>query len=206
VLFLKATPKERGLIFYILLIAAYLIGSVSSAILICKTLGLPDPRTQGSNNPGATNVRRIAGNKVAAVVLLGDTFKGFLPVLMATTLDLSLFEISLIGLGAFLGHIYPVFFNFKGGKGVATYVGILLACSTLVGIAFICIWLFIAKVLKISSLSALVATAISPVYYYLAADDARSAIVITLICVLIFYTHRSNIKRLINDEEDDIKS
>jgi len=194
------------LIFYILLIAAYLIGSVSSAILICKTLGLPDPRTQGSNNPGATNVRRIAGNKVAAVVLLGDTFKGFLPVLMATTLDLSLFEISLIGLGAFLGHIYPVFFNFKGGKGVATYVGILLACSTLVGIAFICIWLFIAKVLKISSLSALVATAISPVYYYLAADDARSAIVITLICVLIFYTHRSNIKRLINDEEDDIKS
>lgn len=205
-LFLKATPKERGLIFYILLIAAYLIGSVSSAILICKTLGLPDPRTQGSNNPGATNVRRIAGNKVAAVVLLGDTFKGFLPVLMATTLDLSLFEISLIGLGAFLGHIYPVFFNFKGGKGVATYVGILLACSTLVGIAFICIWLFIAKVLKISSLSALVATAISPVYYYLAADDARSAIVITLICVLIFYTHRSNIKRLINDEEDDIKS
>ncbi|MCS5591138.1 MAG: glycerol-3-phosphate 1-O-acyltransferase PlsY [Gammaproteobacteria bacterium] len=194
------------MIFYILLIAAYLIGSVSSAILICKTLGLPDPRTQGSNNPGATNVRRIAGNKVAAVVLLGDTFKGFLPVLMATTLDLSLFEISLIGLGAFLGHIYPVFFNFKGGKGVATYVGILLACSTLVGIAFICIWLFIAKVLKISSLSALVATAISPVYYYLAADDARSAIVITLICVLIFYTHRSNIKRLINDEEDDIKS
>ena len=86
-------------------------------------------------------MRRIAGNKIAAVVLLGDTLKGFLPVLLATTLDLSMFEISLIGLGAFLGHIYPVFFGFKGGKGVATYIGILLACSTLVGIAFICIWL-----------------------------------------------------------------
>ena len=131
------------MIFYLLLIAAYLIGSISSAILICKVLSLPDPRTQGSNNPGATNVRRIAGNKIAAVVLLGDALKGFLPVLLATTLDLSVFEISLIGLGAFLGHIYPVFFGFKGGKGVATYIGILLACSTLVGIAFIFIWLFI---------------------------------------------------------------
>ena len=205
-LYLKATPKEEGLIFYFLLIAAYLIGSISSAILVCKALGLPDPRTQGSNNPGATNVRRIAGNKVAAIVLLGDTFKGFLPVLLATTLELSLFEISLVGLGAFLGHIYPVFFDFKGGKGVATYIGILLACSTIVGIVFICIWLFIAKVLKISSLSALVATAISPVYYYLFVDDARSAIVITIISGLIFYTHRSNITRLINSEEDGIKS
>ena len=194
------------MIFYLLLIAAYLIGSISSAILICKVLSLPDPRTQGSNNPGATNVRRIAGNKIAAVVLLGDALKGFLPVLLATTLDLSVFEISLIGLGAFLGHIYPVFFDFKGGKGVATYIGILLACSTLVGIAFICIWLFIAKVLKISSLAALVATAISPVYFYLAVDEPRSAIVVTLMCALIFYTHRDNIKRLINDEEDDIKS
>ena len=194
------------MIFYLLLIAAYLIGSISSAILICKVLSLPDPRTQGSNNPGATNVRRIAGNKIAAVVLLGDALKGFLPVLFATTLDLSVFEISLIGLGAFLGHIYPVFFGFKGGKGVATYIGILLACSTLVGIAFIFIWLFIAKVLKISSLAALVATAISPVYFYLAVDEPRSAIVVTLMCALIFYTHRDNIKRLINDEEDDIKS
>lgn len=194
------------MIFYLLLIAAYLIGSISSAILVCKALSLPDPRTQGSNNPGATNVRRIAGNKVAAVVLLGDTLKGFLPVLLATTLELSLFEISLVGLGAFLGHVYPVFFDFKGGKGVATYIGILLACSTIVGIVFICIWLFIAKVLKISSLSALVATAISPVYYYLFVGDTRSVIIITIICGLIFYTHRSNIVRLINNEEDGIKS
>ncbi|MGE4570624.1 MAG: glycerol-3-phosphate 1-O-acyltransferase PlsY [Gammaproteobacteria bacterium] len=194
------------MIFYLLLIAAYLIGSISSAILTCKALGLPDPRTQGSNNPGATNVRRMAGNKVAALVLLCDLLKGFLPVFLATTLELSLLEVSLIGLGAFLGHIYPVFFDFKGGKGVATYVGILLACSTPVGFAFIFIWLFIAKVLKISSLSALVATAISPVYYYLFADDVGSGAVITLICLLIFYTHSSNIKRLINGEEDGIKS
>ena len=192
--------------FYPLLIAAYLIGSISSAILICRALGLPDPRTQGSNNPGATNVRRLAGNKVAALVLLCDLLKGFLPVFLATILELSLFEISLIGLCVFLGHIYPVFFDFKGGKGVATYVGILIACSMPVGLAFIFIWLFIAKVLKISSLSALVATAISPVYYYLFTDDVGSGAVITIICLLIFYTHRSNIKRLINDEEDGIKS
>lgn len=192
--------------FYPLLIAAYLIGSISSAILICRALGLPDPRTQGSNNPGATNVRRLAGNKVAALVLLCDLLKGFLPVFLATILELSLFEISLIGLCVFLGHIYPVFFDFKGGKGVATYVGILIACSTPVGLAFIFIWLFIAKVLKISSLSALVATAISPVYYYLFTDDVGSSAVITIICLLIFYTHRSNIKRLINDEENGIKS
>ena len=192
--------------FYPLLIAAYLIGSISSAILICRALGLPDPRTQGSNNPGATNVRRLAGNKVAALVLLCDLLKGFLPVFLATILELSLFEISLIGLCVFLGHIYPVFFDFKGGKGVATYVGILIACSTPVGLAFIFIWLFIAKVLKISSLSALVATAISPVYYYLFTDDVGSSAVITIICLLIFYTHRSNIKRLINDEETGIKS
>jgi glycerol-3-phosphate acyltransferase PlsY len=189
-----------------LLIAAYLIGSISSAILICRALGLPDPRTQGSNNPGATNVRRLAGNKVAALVLLCDLLKGFLPVFLATILELSLFKISLIGLCVFLGHIYPVFFDFKGGKGVATYVGILIACSTPVGLAFIFIWLFIAKVLKISSLSALVATAISPVYYYLFTDDVGSSAVITIICLLIFYTHRSNIKRLINDEENGIKS
>ena len=193
------------MIFFILLIAAYLIGSVSSAILICKALDLPDPRTQGSNNPGATNVRRIAGNKIAAVVLLGDSLKGFLPVLLATMLDLSLLEISLIGLGAFLGHIHPVFFNFKGGKGVATYIGVLLACSVPTGIAFISIWLFVAKVLKISSLSALVATIISPACYYFFVGDAHSSAVITLISMLIFYTHRSNIKRLINHEEDGIK-
>ena len=192
--------------FYPLLIAAYLIGSISSAILICRTLGLPDPRTQGSNNPGATNVRRIAGNKVAALVLLCDLLKGFLPVFLANILELSLFEIALIGLGVFLGHIYPVFFDFKGGKGVATYIGILMGIAPSVGLAFILIWLFIAKVLKISSLSALVATAISPVYFYLLNDDIASASVITTLCLLIFYTHRSNIKRLISDEEDGIKS
>ena len=126
------------MIFYLLLIATYLIGSISSAILICKALSLPDPRTQGSNNPGATNVRRIAGNNVAVVVLLGDTLKGFLPVLLATMLDLSMLETSLIGLGAFLGHIYPVFFRFKGGKGVATYIGAMIGFNWVIGVILIC--------------------------------------------------------------------
>ena len=186
--------------FVFLFVVAYLVGSISSAILICKVLRLPDPRTQGSQNPGATNVRRIAGNKVAIVVLLVDILKGFLPVIIARVFELSLFEVSLVGTAAFFGHIYPLFFGFKGGKGVATYIGVLLACNTMAGVVFICIWLFVVKVLKISSISALVAAIISLVYYYISVDDIGSEVIITIMFLLIFYTHRSNIKRLINNE------
>ncbi|KAA0447047.1 MAG: glycerol-3-phosphate 1-O-acyltransferase PlsY, partial [Candidatus Thioglobus sp.] len=107
----------------ILIIASYLIGSISSAILVCKVLRLPDPRTQGSNNPGATNVLRIGGKKAAAITLIGDGAKGAIAVAVAQYLGLDLLAMSLIALAAFLGHIYPIFFGFKGGKGVATFLG-----------------------------------------------------------------------------------
>ena len=190
----------------ILIISAYLIGSISMAIIICKILDLPDPRTQGSHNPGATNVLRIGGKKAAAATLLGDGLKGVIPVVIGQYLGFGTEELALIALGAFLGHVYPVFFGFKGGKGVATFIGSLLALNYFVGLAFVATWLFVAKVLKISSLSALIATLLTPLYLYLITNNIEATAIVGLICIWIFYTHRSNIKRMLSGEEDAIKS
>ncbi len=191
-----------------LIIFAYLIGSVSTAIIVCRIMNLPDPRTQGSKNPGATNVLRIAGKKAAAVVLIGDGLKGAIPVLVAMFFlpDISLFNLCLIALFAFLGHVYPIFFKFQGGKGVATFIGALIAINPWVGLGFILTWLFVAKVLKISSLSALIATLLTPVYFYYITQNLDATYVIGVICLWIFITHRSNIKRLISGKESVIKS
>jgi len=189
-----------------LLIASYLIGSISSAVIICKALGLPDPRTQGSKNPGATNVLRVGGKKIAAFVLIFDGLKGAVPVFIGDYYGFGLIALTLTVLCAFLGHIFPVFFRFKGGKGVATYLGGLIAINLLAGLIFSLIWLLVAKVLKISSLAALIATALSPFYFYLITGDLKSTTIISLISLLIFYTHRDNIRRLINKEEDVIQS
>jgi len=189
-----------------LLIASYLIGSISSAVIICKALGLPDPRTQGSKNPGATNVLRLGGKKIAAFVLIFDGLKGAVPVFIGDYYGFGLIALTLTVLCAFLGHIFPVFFRFKGGKGVATYLGGLIAINLLAGLIFSLIWLLVAKVLKISSLAALIATALSPFYFYLITGDLKSTTIIGLISLLIFYTHRDNIKRLINKDEDVIQS
>ena len=188
-----------------LLIASYLIGSISSAVIICKALGLPDPRTQGSKNPGATNVLRVGGKKIAAFVLIFDGLKGAVPVFIGDYYGFGLIALTLTALCAFLGHIFPVFFRFRGGKGVATYLGGLIAISLLVGLIFSLIWLLVAKVLKISSLAALIATALSPIYFYLITGDMLSTLIISIISFLIFYTHRGNIKRLINKKEDIIQ-
>jgi len=192
--------------YYQLLIVSYLIGSISSAIIISKALGLPDPRTQGSKNPGATNVLRLGGKKIAAFVLFFDGLKGAVPVFIGGYYGFGLTALTLTALCAFLGHVFPVFFSFRGGKGVATYIGGLVAINFLAGLIFSVIWLLVAKVIKISSMSALIATALSPFYYYLITGDMESTLVIALISLLIFYTHRDNIKRLINKEEDVIQS
>ena len=195
------------MILYFIFITSYLTGSLSSAIIVCRVAGLPDPRTQGSGNPGATNVLRFGSKRIAAIVLLSDGLKGAIPVLFAKyQLDLTLFPICLVAFFAFLGHLYPVFFHFKGGKGVATYLGALIAINYLAGLIFSLVWLLVAKVLKISSLSALIATILSPFYFYFLTNNLKATLVICLICLLIFYTHRSNIKRLINKEEDIIQS
>ena len=148
------------------LIGSYLLGSISSAIIICKICNLPDPRTKGSKNPGATNVLRIGGKKLAAVVLIFDGFKGAAPVLLAHYLGLNLFELTIILLAAFLGHVFPIYYKFKGGKGVATYLGGLIGLSFFVGLTFSLIWLIVAKVIKVSSIAALTATLLSPIYFY----------------------------------------
>ena len=189
------------------LIASYLLGSISSAIIICKIVGLPDPRTKGSKNPGATNVLRMGGKKIAAFVLFFDGLKGALPVILAHYFGLSLFELTIILLCAFLGHLFPIFYGFKGGKGVATYLGGLIGLDFFVGLTFSIIWLLVAKVIKISSIAALVATLLSPVYFYfITTHNFKATLVIFLINLFIYFTHRENIKRIMSGDEGFIGS
>ena len=189
------------------LIASYLLGSVSSAIIICRILGLPDPRTEGSKNPGATNVLRIGGKKVAAFVLIFDGLKGAMPVLLAHYFGLSLFELTIILLSAFLGHVFPIYYGFKGGKGVATYLGGLIGLNFFVGLTFSIIWLIVAKVIKVSSIAALTATLLSPIYFYfITTHDMKATLIIFLINLFIYFTHRENIRRIMNGEEGVIGS
>jgi glycerol-3-phosphate acyltransferase PlsY len=180
---------------------AYLIGSISSAIIICRLMGLPDPREQGSGNPGATNVMRIGGKKAAAITLLGDLLKGLIPVYSAGLLGLPVELLSIIGLAAFMGHLYPVFFKFEGGKGVATSIGVLLGFSWLLGFAFIATWLLIYKIGKISSLSALFASVLSPVYAWFITGDVYMVGASIVMMLFLLWRHKSNIQRLINGEE-----
>lgn len=180
---------------------AYLLGSVSSAIIVCRVMGLPDPREQGSKNPGATNVMRIGGKKAAAITLLGDSLKGLIPVYAAQTLGLSPLLQVLTGLAAFLGHLYPVFFGFKGGKGVATSAGVLLGLSWGLGGAFMVTWTLLYKFGKISSLSALITSVLSPVYAWFILGDATIVCGAAIMTVFLLYRHKSNIQRLLNGEE-----
>lgn len=187
---------------YSLILIAYLVGSISSAILVCNLMGLPDPRTEGSGNPGATNVLRVGGKKAAAITLIGDMLKGLLPVLAANLLGTAPLTLALTGLAAFLGHLYPVFFGFRGGKGVATMLGVLFGFHGLVGAATAGTWLLIAKGFNISSLAALVATLLAPVYVWLILGPSPELIITTAVMTLVlFWRHRTNIQRLLSGEE-----
>lgn len=195
---------QLELIEYIAIFAAYLIGSLSSAIIVCKIMGLPDPRGEGSGNPGATNVLRFGGKKAAAITLAGDMIKGLIPVLAVQYLEMNILTIALVGFAAFLGHLYPVFFSFKGGKGVATMLGVLFGFSWWVGLATAGTWLFMAKVVKISSLSALVATVLAPVYVWLWFNHIDVIAVTIIMTVILFWRHRSNIQNMMKGTEDSI--
>ena len=188
----------------IFIIVSFAIGSISSAIIICHLLKLPNPRELGSKNPGATNVLRLAGKKVAAVVLALDMLKGFIPVSICLYFGFSLFTASLVGIATFIGHIYPVWFNFKGGKGVATFLGVLLALNFTSGFFSAIIWFFVAIILKTSSLSALVSTVLAPFLFYYFSYNTNASIVVVIMTVLVFWTHRDNINRLINKKEKNI--
>lgn len=193
----------------LIILGAYLIGSVSSAIIVCRVMGLGDPREAGSGNPGATNVLRIGGSKAklaAGITLAGDLLKGVVAVLVAKYLGLDLWLVFAAGFAAFIGHLYPIFFGFKGGKGVATLLGVLLALNFWVGLATVATWLFVAKVLKISSLSALIASLLAPVYMWFITGHLEWVGGVALMTLILFWRHRSNIMRLIKGEEGLIKT
>jgi len=192
-------------------VAAYLIGSISTAIIVCKLMALPDPRAEGSGNPGATNVLRIGGKKAAAITLLGDMFKGLLPTLVAYWLHLDPLTLAMTGLAAFIGHLFPIFFGFKGGKGVATLLGVLFGFHWAVGLATALTWLVIAKVFKISSIAGLIAAVLAPLYVWLIRDvcmhlGTQQALIIatSVMTLLLIWRHRSNIQNLLSGKEEQI--
>lgn len=191
---------------YSIIIVAYLFGSISTAIIVCKLMGLPDPRSIGSGNPGATNVLRLGGKKPAAITLFGDFIKGLFPVLVAQYLAVNTQTLALVGMAAFLGHLYPVFFHFKGGKGVATMLGVLFGFSWMVGLATTGTWLFAAKVLKVSSLSALLATLLAPFYVWWLAPSQPLIIITAIMTVMLYWRHRSNIRNLISGRDNKMSN
>ena len=167
-------------------------------------MGLPDPRTDGSKNPGATNVLRLGGKKAAAITLAGDMLKGLIPVAIVVLAGFSNEVIAVTGIAAFLGHLYPVFYGFKGGKGVATMLGVLIGTHWLVGLGTIGIWLAMAFTFKISSLSALVATACAPLLVWYITDSPAITTTTAMMTLLLFWRHRSNIQNLLAGKEERI--
>jgi acyl phosphate:glycerol-3-phosphate acyltransferase len=183
------------------LIAAYLIGSLNSAIVLCKLAGLPDPRSQGSGNPGATNVLRFGGKKLAATVLIIDVLKGVLPVVVASLLGLDMVWLTATAFAAFLGHLYPVFFQFKGGKGVATALGGFLALSLPFAGAILLSWLVVFALTRISSLSAIIASSLAPLYSFWFMESLVARWIIFIMATMLLLRHSGNIKRLLSGEE-----
>ena len=196
-------------------VAAYLIGSLSFAVIVSRVMGLNDPRTYGSKNPGATNVLRSGNKKAAIATLLLDAFKGWLPVWAVAhwggAWGLGEGALAMVGLGAFLGHLFPVFFRFKGGKGVATAAGVLLGLQPWLGLATLLSWVLMAVVFRYSSLSAITAAVFAPAFYLLgdglAWDSAAPvAVTIAVMGVLLLWRHADNISRLIAGKESKIGS
>ena len=182
----------------------YLLGSLSAAIITCKLMSLPDPRSTGSNNPGTTNVLRLGGKKAAAITLFGDMLKGLLPVLILQFLTDNSVLISLAGAGAFLGHLFPIFFGFKGGKGVATALGVLVGTAWIVGLLAIATWLAIALTFRISSAAALFTFTATPFYLWLATGDLTFVYGSLGISIFLFWRHKENIVKLAQGTESKI--
>lgn len=193
----------------IVIVVAYLIGSLSFAVILSRVSGLPDPRSYGSGNPGATNVLRSGRKSVAALTLLGDALKGAVAVLLAQwatqVWGLPSYAPALAGLAAFVGHLWPVFFGFKGGKGVATALGLLMALNPWLGIACAASWLLVFLLTRVSSLSALVAAGLAPVYVWWLSGQGVDTLAILGVALLIFWRHKANIGRLLRGEEAGFK-
>ena len=189
---------------YLIPLGGYLLGSLSSAVIVARLMGLRDPREVGSKNPGATNVLRYGGKKAAIATLAGDMLKGVIAVLIARWLSTDPVVIGATMVTAFLGHLYPVFFGFKGGKGVATALGAFLGANFWLGLAVVVTWLLMAFITRYSSLSALVATAAAPFYTWYFINDVPHVIAVIVIAVILFWRHRSNIRNLLTGKENKI--
>ena len=189
--------------------AAYLLGSLSFAVIVSRLMGMADPRTYGSGNPGATNVLRSGRKTAAALTLLGDAAKGWLAVFLADTFRLPEWNdtvIAAVAVAVLIGHMFPVFFRFKGGKGVATAVGVLLALSPAAALVCIAVWLAMAFGLKISSLAALCAAVIAPFAVYFFAPQHAYTVAAAIIAVLVLWRHSENIRKLLQGKESKIGS
>lgn len=194
-------------------VLAYLIGSLSFAVIVSRAMGLKDPRSYGSKNPGATNVLRSGSKAAAIVTLLLDAAKGWLPVMLVkwfgAAYGLGEGTQALVGVAGFLGHLYPVFFGFAGGKGVATAAGVLLALEPWLGVATLATWLIIAFFFRYSSLAAIIAAIFAPAYYLIGdgvawSSDGAKALAMAVMGVLLIYRHRENINRLMAGTESKL--
>jgi glycerol-3-phosphate acyltransferase PlsY len=197
---------------WLLIPFAYLIGSISFAVVVSKCMRLPDPYSYGSGNPGATNVLRTGNKRAAVLTLLGDALKGFLAVILArlvlgeamVTQGVAAWIFCGVVIAVFLGHLYPLFHGFKGGKGVATACGILFGINLTLGLATLATWLIVAFFLRYSSLAALAAAVFGPIYFVFLFGFQPMAIALSVICALLIWRHRSNIRNLINGTETRI--
>ena len=188
----------------LLIISAYLLGSLSSAIITCRVLGLPDPRSEGSGNPGTTNVLRIGGKKAALITLIGDFLKGYLPVLAALALTERPLIVAATLVAAFVGHLLPVFFRFQGGKGVATAAGCLFGLALPIGLAAVASWLVVAALTRLSSLAALITAVAAPLFTYWFLEQPIYTGGVALMASMIVMRHHQNIKKLLAGSESRI--
>ena len=187
------------------IVAAYLIGSISFGIIFSKVFGLPDPRTVGSGNIGATNIARSGKKLPAILTLLGDALKGWLPVWLALQSGMLMWVVAAVGLAVFFGHLYPIYHKFKGGKGVATALGVMLAVSPMLGLACLLTWALVFAISRLSSLSAIVAAALSPVFAWLLLPYKNYVLMVLVMAVMLVWRHKSNIQKLLNGTESGFK-
>jgi glycerol-3-phosphate acyltransferase PlsY len=183
------------------IVVAYLLGSIAFGILVSKLFGLPDPRTVGSGNIGATNVARSGKKSAALLTLLGDVFKGWFPVWLALQSGMLMWVVSAVGLAVFFGHLYPIYYRFKGGKGVATALGVMLAISPLLALAALVTWLLVFVVSRYSSLAAIAAAALAPVFAWFLLPYKDYVITVLVMSIFLIWRHRSNIQKLLAGTE-----
>ena len=187
------------------IVAAYLLGSISFGIIISKLYQLPDPRTVGSGNPGATNVLRSGKKSAAILTLLGDGFKGWFIVWLALQAGMLMWVVACVGLAVFFGHLYPVYHKFKGGKGVATALGVMLAVSIWLGLAALITWALVFAITRYSSLAAIVAAMMAPVYAWFLLPYKNYVLMMLAISAMLIWRHKTNIEKLLNGSESGFK-